>query len=128
MVTDQKINPKVNSRDEQSSYSAINSLIKRLEKQDLLERLDFTMISACLARLSPQRIDQFELSWLKTKMRNKGMSTEEEERLKRDEFIEFIQLHEILLQKRTVQDSLNKEKKDPKERKTKKISWTRKTR
>ena len=46
------------------------------------------------------------------------MSTEEEERLKRDEFIEFIQLHEILLQKRTVQDSLNKEKKDPKERKS----------
>ena len=108
LVTDQKINPRVNSREEQASYSSINSLIKRLEKQDLLGRLDFTMISACLARLSPQRIDEFELSWLKTKMRNKNISTSEEEELKRDEFIAFIQLHEILLQKRTVQNSLNK--------------------
>ena len=115
LVTDQKMNPKVNSREEQASYSSINSLIKRLEKQNLLGRLDFTMISACLARLSPQRIDEFELSWLKTKMANKGMSTGEEEKLKRDEFIAFIQLHEILLQKRTVQNSLNK--RDDKEKK-----------
>ena len=82
LVTDQRINPRVNSREEQASYTAINSLIQRLEKQNLLGRLDFTMISACLARLSPQRIDKFELSWLKTKMVNKGISTTEEEKLK----------------------------------------------
>ena len=113
LVTAQKLSPRVNSKEEQDSYCSINSLVKRLEKQGLLGRLDFTMISACMARLSPQRNDDFELEWLKTKMRNKGMSTEEEERMKRGQFIEFIRLHEILLQKRTVQNSLNK-KEDPK--------------
>ena len=113
LVTDCKINPRVNSKEEQSSYCAISSLIKRLEKQDLLGRLDFTMIGACIARLSPQRIDDFELSWLKKKMANKGLSTAEEEQLKRDEFISFVQIHEVLLQKRTVQNNLlKKEDKD----------------
>ena len=125
LVTDQKINPKVNSREEQASYTAINSLIQRLEKQNLLGRLDFTMISACLARLSPQRIDEFELSWLKTKMANKGISTTEEENLKREEFISFIQIHEILLQKRTVQSSLNK--REDKEKKSERAFHTRET-
>ena len=125
LVTDQRINPKVNSREEQASYTAINSLIQRLEKQNLLGRLDFTMISACLARLSPQRIDEFELSWLKTKMVNKGISTTEEEKLKRDEFISFIQIHEILLQKRTVQSSLNK--REEKEKKSERAFHTRET-
>ena len=115
LVTDCKINPKVNSKEEQSSYCAISSLIKRLEKQDLLGRLDFTMISACIARLSPQRIDDFELSWLKKKMATTGLSTSEEEQLKRNEFIAFVQLHEVLLQKRTVQNNLlKKEDKEPK--------------
>ena len=113
LVTAQKISPRVNSKEEQESYCSINSLVKRLEKQDLLGRLDFTMLSVCMARLSPQRNDQFELEWLKTKMKNKGMTTEEEERMKREQFIEFIRLHEILLQKRSVQNSLNK-KEDPK--------------
>ena len=44
------------------------------------------------------------------------MSTEEEERMKRGQFIEFIRLHEILLQKRTVQNSLNKKEEPKRER------------
>ena len=55
----------MNSKEEQDSYCSINSLVKRLEKQGLLGRLDFTMISACMARLSPQRNDDFELEALK---------------------------------------------------------------
>merc|ERR1712173_388660 len=113
-VMSQKIHPAVNSKEEMSSYTAINSLIKRLEKQGLLGRLDFTMISSCLARLSNTRIDQFELQWLKSKLSSPSLSTAAEEELKRTEFIQFIQIHEVLLQRKQIQNSLLQKDKPPK--------------
>ena len=124
-VLDQKTNPRINTREEQATYTAVSNLVKRLEKQNLLARLDFTMINQCLARLSAQRVDQFELEWLKTKIANKGMTAVEEEEMKRTQFIAFVSLHEILLQKRTVQQSLSK--KEEKEKKSEKMFHTRET-
>merc|ERR1711973_813449 len=106
--------PAVNSKEEMASYTAINSLIKRLEKQGLLGRLDFTMISSCLARLSNTRIDQFELQWLKSKLSSPNLSTAAEEDLNRTEFIQFIQIHEVLLQRKQIQNSLLQKDKPPK--------------
>merc|ERR1712012_359845 len=71
-------------------------------------------ISSCLARLSNTRIDQFELQWLKSKLSSPSLSTAAEEELKRTEFIQFIQIHEVLLQRKQIQNSLLQKDKPPK--------------
>ena len=106
-ITDLKIHPRLHSDDEQAAFTAIHSLIQKLEKQDMSARLDNTIMSQCVARISLRKGDQFEEAWLIEQLANKGdLSASEEEALKRRAFIKFVTLQEIFLQKRNIQTSL----------------------
>ena len=105
-----KSSPPINSSQEASSYAAIFSLIQKLKKMDLLDRLDYTMLQICLSKLSKQRVDEFEKSYLIETLNMKGATEVEKEEKKRDMFLDFIELHEALLARRMLQNSLSKEK------------------
>ena len=106
-ITDLKIHPRIHSDDEQAAFTAIHSLIQKLEKQDMSSRLDNTIMSQCVARISLRKGDQFEESWLIEQLGTKGeLTAVEEEALKRRAFIKFVTLQEIFLQKRNIQTSL----------------------
>ena len=105
-----KNSPPINSSQEASSYAAIFSLIQKLKKMNLLDRLDYTMLQICLSKLSKQRVDDFEKSYLVETLSMKGATEVEKEEKKREMFLEFIELHEALLARRMLQNSLSKEK------------------
>ena len=105
-----KSSPPINSSQEASSYAAIFSLIQKLKKMDLLDRLDYTMLQICLSKLSRQRVDEFEKSYLVETLSMKSATEVAKEERKREMFLEFIELHEALLARRMLQNSLSKEK------------------
>ena len=106
-ITDLKIHPRIHTDDEQMAFTAIQSLIQKLDKQDMSSRLDNTIMSQCIARISLRKGDQFEEAWLIEQLATKGkLTASEEEALKRRAFIKFVTLQEIFLQKRNIQTSL----------------------
>ena len=115
-ITSLRIHPRLHSEQEQAAFTAIHSLIQKLEKQDMATRLDNTIMAQCIARISLRNGDKFEEAWLVQQLANKGLTASEEEASKRRAFIKFVTLQEIFLQKRNIQTSLvePQEKKDVK--------------
>ena len=115
-----KQSPVINSPDEANSYAAIFALITKLKKQNMLQKFDFTMLQQCLSKLSKQRVDQFEQSWIEQQFKKPLLTPTQQEEMKQTMFFQFIELHENLLHRRMLQNSMMKEEKeDKKEIKTK---------
>ena len=116
-ITSLRTHPRLHSEQEQAAFTAIHSLIQKLEKQDMASRLDNTIMAQCIARISLRNGDKFEEAWLIEQLATKGtLTASEEEALKRRAFIKFVTLQEIFLQKRSIQTSLveSQEKRDTK--------------
>ena len=59
-----------------------------------------------ISKLSKQRQDEFEKSWMMEQFRMKGVPLDIQEDRKRELFIDFIKIHESLLHRRQLQNSL----------------------
>ena len=114
--------PSVNSATEGKAYTCILNFINKLQKADLFERLDFSTITLAASKLSKIRQDTWDKEWLLKSMRLEGTPLRHQEETKRDMFVEFLNLHDNLLQRKLVQNSLadkpEKEKEKSKSSKT----------
>ena len=72
----------------------------------MIKRLDLTTIAMAISKLSKQRQDEFEKSWMMEQFRMKGVPLDIQEDRKRELFIDFIKIHESLLHRRQLQNSL----------------------
>ena len=105
-VEKQRCSPPIHSSQEAAAYSSIFGFIQKLDKQSMIKRLDFTTIAMATSKLSKQRQDEFEKSWMMEQFRMKGVPLDIQEDRKRELFIDFIKIHESLLHRRQLQNSL----------------------
>ena len=109
-----KCGPACNSVIEAEAYSAVNCFISKLRAQNLLHKLDYTTIHICLSKLSKQRQDEFERSWICEQSKVKHLTDAEQENKKRDVFLDFIFVNEQLIHRRLLQNTM--QEKDPKDK------------
>ena len=108
--------PPINSVTEGKAYTCILNFINKLQKADLFERLDFSTITLAASKLSKIRQDTWDKEWLLKSMRLEGTPLRHQEETKRDMFVEFLNLHDNLLQRKLVQNSLGDKPEKEKEK------------
>ena len=111
--------PAVNSAQEGKAYACILSFVTKLQKSDLYERLDFSTITLAASKLSRVRQDTWDKDWLMRSQTMTGTSLRTQEDAKRDLFVEFLKLHDNLLQRRLLQTTLQQKEKTEQTRHTK---------
>ena len=111
--------PAVNSAQEGKAYACILSFVTKLQKSDLYERLDFSTITLAASKLSRVRQDTWDKDWLMRSQTMTGTSLRTQEDAKRDLFVEFLKLHDNLLQRRLLQTTLQQKEKTEQTKHTK---------
>ena len=110
-LTSLPLHPPVNSQQEKNAFTTILSFVLKLEKQDIIDRFDFSTIQQAVSRLSLIRQDDFERKWAEESLALEGKSHHNKESKKRDVFIKFIKLNEGLLCRRLMQKAIDEKEK-----------------
>ena len=117
--------PPVGTKQELKAYSEILGFVAKLEKADMLERLDFSTMALIVQKLSRQRIDNWDREWVEEQLRIESEPLRVQEDRKRQMLINFLRINESILHRRLLQTSLtSQEKTQPKKDKRENVLAT----
>ena len=106
-------NVPINSKQEGKAFTTIMNFVAKLEKEkDFLEKFDFSTIALATRKMSRQRQDEWEKSWIIEQQKIEDKPLRYQEDVKRKNFLTFVKLHETLLNRRLLQQGLGSTDKD----------------
>ena len=113
-VLDLPNHPPVGTKQEFKAYTTVLGFVSKLEKADMVDRLDYFTMATIVQKLSRQRLDNWDREWVLEQMRIDAEPLKVQEDRKRQMLINFLQLNESILHRRLLQISLNQQEKTPK--------------
>ena len=117
--------PPVGTKQELKAYSEILGFVAKLEKADMLERMDFSTMALIVQKLSKQRIDNWDREWMEEQLKIDSEPLKFQEDRKRQMLVNFLRINESILHRRLLQSSITgQEKSQPKKEKRETILAT----
>ena len=117
--------PPVGTKQELKAYSEILGFVAKLEKADMLERMDFSTMALIVQKLSKQRIDNWDREWMEEQLKIDSEPLKFQEDRKRQMLVNFLRINESILHRRLLQSSITgQEKNQPKKEKRETILAT----